>query len=204
MRTAHTRIPMYVAVPLSMISTIDLFITQAMPFIWLPGNDGRTFHLTPHDIGGCTAWGVTYSSWVAWEKQHGRVPTLSAFRETPRQTFLPFFRAGYWNACQCGDMGPIGVQVFDAAANCGPGHAAAFLQTVLGVKVDDEIGPLTLAAMEHVDHRDLAASLCSQREAFYATRQTARYFERGWDARAERCRDLVVSLLSNEATQHEP
>ena len=28
MRTAHTRIPMYVAVPLSMISTIDLFITQ--------------------------------------------------------------------------------------------------------------------------------------------------------------------------------
>jgi lysozyme family protein len=172
----------------------DLF-TEAINFVWEPSNDGQPFHVTAFDPGGATAWGMTFETWAAWQKLHGEPATIGIFRAMAKADFLPLYRTMFWNACCCGALGPIGISVFDAAVNCGPSRAAKFLQCVLGVTVDGFIGPKTIAAALADDQRLLARRMCSARDAFYATLNNARYFERGWDARAEACRDLVLSIL---------
>lgn len=177
----------------------DLF-AQAMAFMWLPSNDGQPLHTAANDPGGSTSWGATFTTWAGWQRANCEIPSMAIFQAMTANAFLPMFRAMFWNGCRCGNLGLIGLQVFDAAVNCGQGHAAGFLQTVLQqtnplLIVDDQIGPVTVAAAVNADPQALAAALCDTREAFYATRPNARYFERGWDRRAEACRDLVLSLL---------
>lgn len=174
----------------------DLF-TTAIAFNWRPENDGQPFHVTPKDPGGSTSWGVTFTTWAGWRRLHQSPVSMALFQGCKQNDFLSLYRSMFWNACACTQLGEIGIQVFDAAVNCGPGNAAAFLQTVLGVKVDDEIGPITIAAATAKnDQAELSRQLCEQREDFYATRPGAKFFERGWDRRAEQCRDLVLSLIS--------
>lgn len=173
----------------------DLF-TQAMAFVWQAANDGQPLHASPYDPGGATSWGVTYTTWAGWQRLHGLPVSMALFSACKQADFLPLYRGMFWNACGCGQMGAVSIQVFDAAVNCGPGHSIGFLQMVLGVEVDDQIGPITLGASNAADQMSLARGLCTEREAFYATRANAKYFQRGWDARAERCRDLVLSLIA--------
>lgn len=180
----------------------DMF-SIAMNFVWELSNDGQPFHLTAFDPGGATAWGVTFDTWAGWQKLHDEPASIGAFRTMRKEEFLPLYRAMFWNACCCNALGPIGIQVFDAAVNCGPARAAKFLQSVIGVEVDGAIGPKTIAAAAAQDQRFLARQICSARDVFYATLNGARYFERGWDARAEACRDLVLSILP-PATQNWP
>lgn len=175
--------------------TTDWF-AQGLAFVMLPENDGQPYHNSPNDPGGATCYGVTYSTWSSWERLHKSVPTSSLFKTLGPDNFSTLYRCSFWNAAQCGQMGALGIQVFDAAVNCGPGNAARFLQSVLGVTVDGEVGPETLAVMATTDSKALCRLLCTAREAFYATRPTAKYFQRGWNARAERCRDTVLSLLN--------
>jgi lysozyme family protein len=177
--------------------TADLF-SEAMDFIWLPENDGQPYHITTSDPGGATSWGVTYDTWASWRELHGDPVSMAGFKRVLRPDLLPLYRTMFWNACNCDALGPIGIQVFDAAVNCGPGHAALFLQALIGVAQDRAIGPLTIAAARAQDQPALSRLLCSRREEFYATRLAARYFERGWDARAEACRDLVLSILASK------
>lgn len=177
---------------------VDLFPT-AMGFFWRPENDGQGFHDSPHDPGGATSWGVTFASWQAWQVQHkAPVPTIAQFAALPKETFLPLYRANYWNATRCGNLGSIGVQVFDIAANAGPGNAAKFLQTVLRIDVDGELGPETVMRVNQADPQMLNVALCARREAFYASLPTAEYFGRGWDRRAEDCRAYVSALLAGK------
>lgn len=172
----------------------DLF-PAAIDFVWQQNNDGQPFHMSPNDPGGATAWGVTFATWAGWQRLHRAPVSMALFRECKQADFLPLYRSMFWNACSCGSMGAVGIQVFDAAVNCGPGHSAGFLQAVLDVTIDDQIGPVTLAVAQQTDQRALSRQLCAQREEFYATRPGAQYFERGWDARAERCRDLVLGMF---------
>lgn len=176
----------------------DLF-PKAMSFVWAADNDGQPFHMSANDPGGATSWGVTYQTWSGWQRLHGVTPSLALFRACQQSDFLSLYNSMFWNACRCGSMGAVGIQIFDAAVNCGPGNAVKFLQTVLDVEIDGQIGPITLRVAQQTDQNALARQLCAQREEFYSTRSGARYFERGWDARAERCRDLVLGMLGGTA-----
>ena len=148
--------------------TNDLF-PQAMAFVWRPDNDGQPFHVTANDPGGATAWGVTYATWSGWQRLHGGVSTLGMFRAVGQGELLPLYRALYWNACACGAMGAIGIQVFDVAMGSGPETAARFLQAVVDVEADGQIGPVTLAALRDADPARVNTALFDRREAFYAS-----------------------------------
>jgi lysozyme family protein len=173
------------------------YFPKALDFIWRPDVDGQPYHVTPHDTGGATNWGVTYATWSAWQRLHRQPASLSAFKQLDKSAFEPLYRAQFWNACRCSSLGPIGIMVFDCAVNCGPGHGASFLQMVLGVDVDGQIGPLTIAAYAAVDPDVLVRALCEQREDYYQHCPRAEYFCKGWNTRAENCRDYVLSLLPN-------
>lgn len=176
---------------------IDFFPT-GMSFVERPDNDGQGFHETLHDTGGDTAWGVTYNTWCAWQRLHNGPTTVAAFKALGKTDVYPLYRTMFWNASRCGNMGALGIQAFDVAMGSGPGTAARFLQHVLKVNADGQIGPATIAALHDADPAKVNAAFCTEREAFYATLPTARYFERGWDRRAEDCRAFVASLLASK------
>lgn len=171
------------------------YFDAALAFIYRPDIDGQGYHATPHDDGGCTIYGCTYATWFAWQRMHNAPATIDAFKILTQEELQPLYRAQYWNACRCNSMAAAGIMVFDAAVNSGPAHAAAFLQTVLRVKVDGQIGPVTVAAFANADPEAVVRQLCVQREDFYHSRPNAVYFEKGWDRRAEACRDYVLALL---------
>lgn len=176
----------------------DYFPT-ALDFIWKPEIDGQPYHVTPNDSGGATNWGVTYATWSSWQRLHKEPSSPTTFRALERDAFQPLYRALFWNSCRCSSLGAVGVMVFDIAVNCGPAHGAGFLQTVLGVTVDNQIGPVTIAACLNKDPVTLAQALCAQRERYYKACSQAEYFCTGWDKRAETCRDYVLALLPGKA-----
>ena len=173
----------------------DLF-PVAMAFNWLPENDGQPYHTTPGDPGGATSWGVVYTTYASWRKIHGVPSTQTGFADTPRDAFLPLYRTWYWDAARCGELGPAGVEVFDAAVNCGPGNAVRFLQHVVGTTQDGIFGPITMAATRATDPEWLIRAFEEEREDYYAVLSDFAYFGRGWDRRAAACRDLSLSLLT--------
>ena len=176
----------------------------AMSFVWRPENDGQTLHKSPNDPGANTAWGVTFTTWVGWQRLHNGPVSMEDFAGLGRDDFLPLYRAMFWNSCRCGNLGALGIQVFDAAVLSGPGNAGLFLQHVLkavgsSYTGDAQIGPIMVAAVNNAAPAALNMAFCTERERFYAASPNARYFGGGWKRRAEDCRDFVAGIL-NSAT----
>lgn len=176
------------------VPVVDYF-NLAMSFAWRPENDGQGPHNDPGDTGGETSWGVIFSTWSAWEKAHGRVADPTVFLTLSKESFLPLYRANFWNACCCGSLGFIGIPMFDIGMMSGTGNAARFLQIVLNVDVDEQIGPKTLEAFGATDPLDLNERLLTERDDFYRSLPNAALFDRGWERRAGDCHDLTKSLI---------
>ena len=109
---------------------IDQF-SNAMAFVERPDFDGQGPHCSPNDPGAWTNHGVTFATWAAWQTLHGAVKSLDLFKSLQLADFYPLYRSMFWNSCQCGNMGAIGIQVFDVAVGSGPGTAGQFVQHVL-------------------------------------------------------------------------
>jgi lysozyme family protein len=167
-----------------MVDAFDL----AMTFVWQPQNDGQAIHNTAGDPGGATSWGVTWKSWQAWCAQNHEPCDYAAFKAAPKETFLPLYRANYWNAARCDRFGPGGIAVFDMAVLSGPGRAVRLVQRVCAVTEDGVCGPRTLAAAAAIPAKNFIDAYTDERIAFLRSLPNAGRFP-GWVTRAERCRD---------------
>lgn len=137
----------------------------------------------PRDPGGATNLGVT----LATARQHGLdvdgdgdVDKIDIRKLKPRDV-RPVYRKAYWLATRC-DALPAGpdLMVFDLAVNSGVGRASKFLQEAVGVVVDGEIGPKTLAAVRALPATTLLRRLRDRRERFYRGLSTFDTFGKGW------------------------
>jgi len=173
---------------------VDYF-NLAMSFAWRPENDGQGPHNDRDDTGGETSWGVIFRTYSAWETAHGRTADPAVFLTLPKETFLPLYRANFWNACCCGSLDLIGIPMFDIGMMSGTGNAARFLQMTLGVTVDEQIGPKTIAAFKAADPLDLNERLLTERDDFYRSLPNAAIFDGGWERRASDCHDVTKSLI---------
>ena len=179
----------------------DYFYT-GMPFVMRKENDGQPYHLTQGDPGGATSWGVTFATWITWQRLHREPATLEAFKVQTQTDMYPIYRALYWNANRCGNMGPFGISVFDVSVMSGPARGAKILQTLLGVEVDGQIGPLTIAAFNQVpDQLQLNKDYYDARIVFYQSLKGVSQFLHGWTRRADDCKTLVDSLLQTDAPE---
>ena len=99
----------------------------------------------PKDPGGMTNLGCTKK---VWEEHCGHEVDEKTMRALTPADVAPLYKTKYWDKVR-GDELPSGVDyaVFDAAINSGPGRAAKWLQTCVGVEPDGGIGPKTLAAV---------------------------------------------------------
>jgi len=177
-----------------MNTTVDYF-NHAMSFAWRPENDGQGPHHDSGDAGGQTSWGVTWISWKAWLLKHSLPANLENFFTTPKEDFLPFYRAEYWNSTGCNSLGIVGITMFDIAMMSGSYHAVKFLQHVVGSEPDGEFGPHTLACFQHTCPNIVNDKLLSARNAFYESLRSDVVFLKGWERRATDCHGLVSTML---------
>ena len=103
------------------------------------------FTSDPRDRGGPTNLGVTQR---VWEDYIGHAVDDAAMRALTIDDVRPLYRIRYWDKIK-GDALPTGLDcaLFDFAVNSGPYRASLTLQSLLSVKKDGVIGPITLAAM---------------------------------------------------------
>lgn len=114
-------------------------------------------------------------------------PNLDIESLTPAAA-ASIYRERYWDSISGDHLPPpLALLVFDAAVNNGVGRAAGWLQQTLGVTPDGQIGPVTLAALEHAAVTQGGAFLCSEFQArrmvFMASLVTWPTFGVGWSRR---------------------
>lgn len=137
----------------------------------------------PADPGGMTNLGVTKRVWEEWI---GRPATEQDMRSLTVDKVTPLYKKRYWDAVRGDDL-PSGVDlcVFDCAVNAGVGRSSKFLQQVVGVTQDGQIGPKTLAAVAKKEPQTIIGEFCHLREAHYKSLSTFATFGKGWMRRLD-------------------
>jgi lysozyme family protein len=154
------------------------------------GNEGGYANL-PNDPGGETMWGIT----AAVARANGY---QGAMRDMPIYVAKAIYKARYWSPLRCDDLNPsVADDLFDIAVNHGVDTAAKCLQSVVGVKVDGNIGPVTIAAANAKSADKVVMGLISLRITRYTLDKNWSAFGKGWANRAAR----MLWLQSQEAAQ---
>lgn len=110
------------------------------------------------------------------------------------------YRGEYWNKVG-GDMLPSGLDyaVFDFGVNSGVSRAGKYLQALVGVTQDGQIGPKTVAAIDGKNVADLINKLCDNRLAFLKKLPTWGTFGKGWGSRVAGVRMAALALAKKSA-----
>ena len=157
----------------------------------------------PKDPGGATNRGVTQRVYDAFRRNNG-LP-LRSVKSLTESELQAIYRLQYWDAVK-GDELPAGVDfaVFDFAVNSGPARAIKYLQMVLGVDADGNIGQVTIRAAAEAFPRATINSLCDKRLAFLKNLETWGTFGRGWTSRVAGVRAKALQMASQPATAPSP
>jgi len=148
----------------------------------------------PSDPGGRTNLGVTQRVWEEWV---GHEVDEKAMRALTPELVGPMYKAKYWDKIKGDDL-PEGVDyaVFDAAVNSGPGRAAKWLQSCVGVEPDGGIGPKTLAAVAAFDPKELVEDYAKRRLSFLMDLPHWGTFGKGWGRRVAEVQNTASSMTA--------
>ncbi|HEY8577625.1 MAG TPA: glycoside hydrolase family 108 protein [Devosia sp.] len=155
----------------------------------------------PADPGGATNMGITRKTLAAWR---GISPwwTLSKteVQSLTRAEAARIYRDRFWERCRAGQM-PAGLDlaVFDYAVHSGPDRAIRALQKQLGVTVDGQAGPVTLAAIAQKPVPDLVVALCSERQRFLSQLPAFATFGKGWTSRVNAVRNAALAAAATNS-----
>lgn len=148
----------------------------------------------PADPGGMTNLGVTRKVWEEWV---GHPVSEKAMQALTPVAVAPLYKKKYWDRVK-GDELPTGIDyaVFDAAVNSGPGRAAKWLQACVGVEVDGDIGPKTLAAVAACDPAVLVEDYAKRRLSFLMDLPHWGTFGKGWSRRVAEVQTVASSMTA--------
>jgi uncharacterized protein (TIGR02594 family) len=143
-----------------------------------------------YDPGGPTNKGITlrvFAEWTGVTVDAVSVASLKeALKHIPDDTVRNIYDARYWKPASCASLPPaLALFHFDAAVNHGVGTANRTLQEALGVAIDGEIGPETLAAAVRAKLPTLLERYAALRCARYRALNHFWRFGRGWLARVD-------------------
>jgi lysozyme family protein len=143
------------------------------------------------DPGGATMKGVTQAVYDGYRKMRGR--PIQSVKFIDQNELLAIYKFQYWDKVQ-GDHLPIGLDyaVFDFAVNSGVSRAARYLQAVLGVAQDGQIGARTLGAI--TNPIGTISALCDRRMGFLRNLRTFITFGRGWTRRVHGVRAAALDM----------
>lgn len=160
----------------------------------------------PRDPGGATKYGITHKTLARWRKisPWWQLPK-SAVQQLSRGEAGLIYRSIYWTRVRGADL-PAGLDLalFDYAVNSGPVRAIKALQTILGVKADGWIGPLTLGALKGRPIGPLIAALCDSRLSFLQRLAIFATFGRGWSRRVSTIRAAALAMAGAATSPSQP
>lgn len=149
----------------------------------------------PDDTGGPTMRGVIQRVYDAWRKRNN-LPRRSV-RQIEEAELQAIYRENYWQLVRGDDL-PEGIDlcVFDYGVNSGPSRAVSHLQEVLGIKVDGNMGPVTLDAVNAADPVDTVKKLCDRRRKFVRQIKSYPTFGKGWNRRIDGIEQIACTMCS--------
>jgi len=147
----------------------------------------------PADPGGMTNLGVTKATWENWV---GRPSDGAEMRSLTPEKVEPLYKKKYFDAVR-GDELPVGLDylLFDFAVNAGSGRAIKTLQSAVGVTPDGGFGPMTMAAVQAIDPKELIERFSQAKENFYRSLATFATFGRGWLNRVADVKLKATSMI---------
>tara|TARA_R110002124_G_scaffold9586_9_gene49248 strand:+ start:8554 stop:9318 length:765 start_codon:yes stop_codon:yes gene_type:complete len=164
----------------------------------------------PSDPGGATNMGITRKTLARWRQVSPwwALPK-SDVRALQRSEAARIYRAGYWLRVRADQMPPgLDLALFDFAVNSGPDRAIRALQSLLDVRVDGAVGPLTLGAIHSRITRESAAglinALCDRRLSFLTRLASFAVFGKGWSTRVTAIRQAALAAAGASATSSSP
>ena len=145
----------------------------------------------PHDPGGPTNRGITLAVYAAAKgvalTDANRAQLIDELKQIDPALVRKIYAERYWDLSLAARLpAQLAVMHFDAAVNHGVGNAARMMQEALGVVVDGEIGPQTLAAVRTQAVGEVVARYADIRRARYRSLHHFWRFGRGWLRRVDR------------------
>ncbi len=162
------------------------------------GNEGG-YTNDPADRGGPTNWGITqadYSAWCASPQSAADVKMM------PQATAQSIYSHRYWYPLACDKIknDGIGTAFFDIGVVRGIAVPPRYAQEICNTHgaslvLDGHIGPLTLAAINELDHvifiKDFSARVEQGFRSIVSHNPSQHVFLRGWVNRARRLLTLI-------------
>lgn len=161
----------------------------------------------PRDPGGATNKGVTIGTLkrLGIDVDGDGDSDINDLKALRRVDLEKVYKTFYWDAVK-GDLLPSGLDyaVFDFAVNSGPGRAAMKLQGLLGVTMDGDIGPRTLAALAKCNTTALITSYAEARLSFMRIlRHPVTHallwatYGRGWERRVQEVKAMALTMAKS-------
>ena len=166
--------------------------------VTLPQEGGATLSLDRADCGNWTGGAVGEGELrgTKFGISAAAFPNVDIAGLQPSMAAAIAFQA-YFLAMRCGDMpAPLAMLVFDAAYNNGPASATRMLQTVLGLKVDGDLGKITRTAIGAIDPARTDELCC----AFQAARLLHEAGGPAWQRYAHDMAQRICAVLWQSAT----
>jgi len=148
----------------------------------------------PHDPGGPTNFGITQK---VLEEHRGKPVSAEDVKHLTREEAKEIYRAKYWLPMNCAMLpGGVDLEVFDFGVNVGPSRSIKHLQKVLGLKEDGSMGPMTLAAVNATDPKELMIKLAHDRQDYYRSLPTFTQFGKGWTTRVAEIQTAAIKMAA--------
>jgi lysozyme family protein len=167
----------------------------------------------PDDPGGPTNKGIILRVFCDHTRrtlnEFTRRQCVEALRAISDETVKEIYRERYWQPSRAAEMpAAIGFMHFDASVNHGLTGAARLLQRAVArqdseIKIDGEIGPLTMAAVHEIEPGHLLADYADERRRKYRNLHHFWKFGRGWLNRVDRGERSARRLLKVEDKNHQ-
>lgn len=144
-----------------------------------------------NDRGGFTVDGVTLTT---FRQFYGQDKTKDDLRNITPQQWRHIMKSGYWDVCKADQIESqkLAELIADWCVNSGTARIRN-VQTILGVKPDGAVGPVTLNAINSADPEELYRRLMSARvgwfEKIVARNPNQKKFLKGWLNRLKRLED---------------
>lgn len=120
---------------------------------------------SPYDRGGFTVDGVTLTT---FRRFYGQDKTEADLRNMTRPQWRHIMKTGYWDVCKADRIEDqrLAEIITDWCVNSGTARIRN-VQTILGVRPDGAVGPITLGAINGADRDELYRRIMAARVAWF-------------------------------------
>lgn len=120
---------------------------------------------SPYDRGGFTVDGVTLTT---FRRFYGQDKTETDLRNMTRPQWRHIMKTGYWDVCKADKIEDqrLAEIITDWCVNSGTARIRN-VQTILGVRPDGAVGPITLGAINGADRDELYRRIMAARVAWF-------------------------------------